>query len=105
MSKVNLKQIDEADDNVNTKLTDGQDIPVHKRKSQLQDRLNDSEETSEEKQYKKPGRPATGHERKGISFSLPIELIEAFNQYCKEKKYNKSAVVEDLIEKLLNGEE
>ena len=47
------------------------------------------------------GRPATGTTRVNVNISLPIEMSEKLVAYAKEQGTTKSAVVVELLRKIL----
>lgn len=42
-------------------------------------------------------------ERKNFTFRLPVVLMEELKEYCAKKEYDRTEVIEELLEKLLYG--
>ncbi|NOQ32523.1 MAG: CopG family transcriptional regulator [Helicobacteraceae bacterium] len=43
--------------------------------------------------------------KKKVSYSLDAEIVETFTKIAKEKKYNKSQIIENLLKSFLQREQ
>lgn len=42
-------------------------------------------------------------ERKNFTFRLPVVLMEELKEYCAKNEYDRTEVIEELLEKLIYG--